>query len=119
MLALRPGTDVIIRKNPYPKPFEHYRPMKHFSGFRYTEDGDVTTLQRGHSVSYALQKLGDDRPDLHARVLAGEMTANAAMVMGMSSNVAVVKQRLEEVTSRCFPHPWRNFDYPGPEPARR
>jgi hypothetical protein len=42
---------------------------------------DVNTSRPlGNSVDYALQKLGDDCPELKARVLAGELTANAAMV---------------------------------------
>jgi hypothetical protein len=53
------------------------RPPKTFD----TSDGDVKGFApTGNSVSYALQKLRDERPDLHSRVLAGELTANAAMV---------------------------------------
>jgi hypothetical protein len=34
----------------------------------------------GNSAAAALRRLDKDRPDLHKRVLAGEMSANAAMV---------------------------------------
>jgi hypothetical protein len=34
----------------------------------------------GNSVKAALRRLRKDRPDIHARVLAGEISANAGMV---------------------------------------
>lgn len=36
--------------------------------------------QQGNSRTYALRRLARHRPDLHAQCLAGELTANAAMV---------------------------------------
>lgn len=42
---------------------------------------DVNTLRPdGNTVSYALRRLRKDRPDIHARVLAGEITAHAGMI---------------------------------------
>ena len=35
---------------------------------------------KGTSNTYALRKLRKDRPDLHAKVIAGELTPNSAMV---------------------------------------
>lgn len=48
-----------------------------------TNNKDVTIFSdpiRGNNPSYALRRLAKDRPDLHAQCLAGELTANAAMV---------------------------------------
>ena len=36
----------------------------------------------GNSRGYALQRLALQRPDLHARAAAGELSAHAAMVLG-------------------------------------
>lgn len=35
-------------------------------------------LEHGHSRQYALRKLRRDAPEVHARVLAGELSAHAA-----------------------------------------
>jgi hypothetical protein len=35
---------------------------------------------QGNASTYALRRLAKDRPDLHMQCLAGELTANAAMV---------------------------------------
>jgi len=34
----------------------------------------------GDSSEYALQKLRDDAPELHARVISGELSPHAAMI---------------------------------------
>src|SRR5262245_6274034 len=41
---------------------------------------DVTLSERGNSPSYALARLRKDRPDIHARVLAGELSPHAGMI---------------------------------------
>jgi hypothetical protein len=41
---------------------------------------DVTLSDRGNSPSYALARLRRDRLDIHARVLAGEISAHAGMI---------------------------------------
>lgn len=47
------------------------------------ENNDVNTSRpTGNSVAAALRRLRKDRPDIHARVLAGEITANAGMIDG-------------------------------------
>jgi hypothetical protein len=43
---------------------------------------EVQARPEGNSEQYALRKLRKDRPDLHAKVLARELTAHAAMVEG-------------------------------------
>jgi hypothetical protein len=46
-----------------------------------TENDDVNSLRPvGNSAATALRRLRKDRPDLHARALAGEISANAAMI---------------------------------------
>jgi hypothetical protein len=40
----------------------------------------VTTYSDGNSRAQALRRLRKDRPDLHARVLGGEFSANEAMI---------------------------------------
>jgi hypothetical protein len=49
---------------------------------RDTKNNDVTTYSRkgGNTAENAERRLRKDRPDLHARVLAGEMSWNAAMI---------------------------------------
>jgi hypothetical protein len=45
----------------------------------YNENDDIhSDRPSGTSVEAALRRLRKDRPDLHTRVLAGELTANAA-----------------------------------------
>jgi hypothetical protein len=53
----------------------------------YNKCDDVNQVQRrkrsaptGNSAAAAMRRLRKDRPDIHARVLAGEMSANAGMV---------------------------------------
>jgi hypothetical protein len=43
----------------------------------------------GNSVAAALRRLHKDRPDIHARVLAGEITAHAGMVEAGPNSAAV------------------------------
>lgn len=45
-----------------------------------TQKNDVRLKHYGNTNTYAIAKLRRDRPDIHARVLAGELTANAGMV---------------------------------------
>ncbi len=41
---------------------------------------DVAERPAGNSTEAALRRLRKDRPDLHQRVVAGELSANAAMI---------------------------------------
>jgi hypothetical protein len=41
---------------------------------------DDRTFNRGTTAAYAIARLRRDRPDIHARVLAGELTPNAGMI---------------------------------------
>jgi hypothetical protein len=56
-----------------------HRPLKS----NYINENNVITSyddNQGNSRTYAMRRLAKDRPDLHAQCLAGELTANAAMV---------------------------------------
>lgn len=46
----------------------------------FKNDNVMLESDQGNARSYALRRLRKDRPDLHAQVLAGEVTANRAMV---------------------------------------
>ena len=48
----------------------------------YNEKGDVHSSDRpsGNSRAAALRRLRKDRPDIHARVLAGELSPHAGMI---------------------------------------
>jgi hypothetical protein len=46
----------------------------------YTEKNDVQGFPSGNSAEAFLRRLRKDRPDIHARVLAGDLTANAGMI---------------------------------------
>jgi hypothetical protein len=41
---------------------------------------DITVKQRGTSDEYAIAKLRKDRPDIHARLLTGELSPHAGMI---------------------------------------
>jgi hypothetical protein len=47
----------------------------------YNNENDVNSLERpsGNSPEYAIRRLRKDRSDIHARVLAGEMSPHALM----------------------------------------
>ena len=47
---------------------------------RSTDRGDNVTSTRGNSALYTLKRLKRQRPDLFAKVVAGEMSANAAAI---------------------------------------
>ncbi len=55
---------------------------------QYTESGNGNNVTvsthdepvRGNANTYALRKLRKDRPDLHARVIAGEISPHAPLV---------------------------------------
>jgi hypothetical protein len=54
---------------------EPHRPKK-----RYTNEKDITLKDRGTSNTYAIAKLRKHAPDIHARVLAGELSPHAGMI---------------------------------------
>ncbi len=58
--------------------------LKPFGANQYSDgfgdDKPVAKPSTQNDVSYAIRRLRKDRPDIHARVLAGELTANAGMV---------------------------------------
>jgi hypothetical protein len=47
-----------------------------YSDGRYATKNDVTPNQRGNTDEYAIAKLRKDRPEIHARVLNGELSPN-------------------------------------------
>lgn len=57
-------------------------PLKPNGGDRKSADyqGDNITLNRGTNPTYALKRLKRDRPDLFARVVAGDLSPHAAAV---------------------------------------
>lgn len=60
---------------------ENQRPAhKHIDRDVYAETGDVHVRPTGNTAAAALRRLRKDRPDIHARVLSGEISANAGMV---------------------------------------
>lgn len=63
--------------------------------FRDSKDDNVPFEKpaRGNSKSYALRRLRETRPDLHQKVLTGEMFANEAMVAAglRKKNISVAK----------------------------
>jgi hypothetical protein len=52
------------------------RPKKNLD----TPKSDVKVFPDGNKAAYALRRLRNARPDLHARVLSGVLSANAAMI---------------------------------------
>jgi hypothetical protein len=53
---------------------------------------DNIMMSQGTSEGYALKRLHRERPDLHARVVAGELKANTAMVQaGLRPRTLTVK----------------------------
>ena len=54
----------------------------HIDPALYTEQSDIQVAKAptGTSIAAALRRLRKDRPDIHQRVLAGEITANAGMI---------------------------------------
>jgi hypothetical protein len=66
-----------------PKALTLYRKETRHQGERshlHNNVMEVDTPKQGNSKPYALSRLHDQRPDLHARVLAGELSPHAAMV---------------------------------------
>lgn len=54
---------------------------------------DIVTLEssdRGNERQYAFRKLRKDRPDLHQRVLAKEISANAHNILGEAGIVTIL-----------------------------
>jgi hypothetical protein len=46
----------------------------------YNKRNDVHLVPRGNTAAAALRRLRKDRPDIHGRVLAGELSPHAGMV---------------------------------------
>lgn len=64
---------------------------------------NVTTLPKGNSADRALRKLRSDAPELHADVLAGRLSAHAAMVRaGFRSPTFTVRADDPESTARSI-----------------
>jgi hypothetical protein len=55
--------------------------------------GDVKGFPSGNSAAYAIRRLRKDRPDIHARVLAGELTPHAGVIEAGFRKKAIRKER--------------------------
>jgi hypothetical protein len=51
---------------------------------QYTGGGSVTTSSIGRGANYTLARLRRDHPELAERVIAGEISANAAAIISNS-----------------------------------
>jgi len=43
-------------------------------------DSDNVTISRGNTLSYTLDRLSRNHPELYQRVIAGELSSNAAAI---------------------------------------
>jgi hypothetical protein len=60
---------------------ENQRPPHiHINRDVYTNETDINVRPSGTSSEYAIRKLRKDRPDIHERVLSGELTPHGGMV---------------------------------------
>jgi hypothetical protein len=71
----------------------------------YSEKRDVHISERpsGNSRAAFLRRLRKDRPDIHARVLAGEISANAGMIEAgfRKKHTAGLRNGRRPVAGRC------------------
>jgi hypothetical protein len=61
---------------------------------------DITLLERGTTAAYALARLRKDRPDIHARVLAGKISPHAGMIEAGFRKKSKRKSRVERTYDR-------------------
>lgn len=65
---------------------------------------EVKNKKTGNSAEAALRKLRKDRPDIHARVLAGELSAHAGMIeAGFRKKAPSRKQTPFQIISKLLP----------------
>jgi hypothetical protein len=62
----------------------------------YNNESDIHVRPSGTSAAAALRRLRKHRPDIHARVLAGEISANAGMVEAGFRKKRVYQRKLKE-----------------------
>jgi len=66
---------------------------------RYVNEGNIlpSFIKRGDSRTYIIQRLKRDAPDIAARVINGEMSANAGMQLaGLKDKTVVVKCKADD-----------------------
>lgn len=89
---------------------------------QYTKvDSDNVTIQptRGNTRAYTLRRLAKDRPDLYAKVVAKEMTANAAAIEAGIRKVKTPMERVMALLPLLSPadleqlHEMTRYDAPG------
>jgi hypothetical protein len=72
--------------------------------FVYNESSDVHEVcdrPSGNSRKAALRRLRKDRPDIHARVLAGELTPHAGMIEVGAPYRAQLRTQADHFRTRC------------------
>ena len=73
----------------------------------YNKENDVRGVKNkkdGNAAEYALRRLRKDRPDIHARVLTGEITANAGMIkLGFRKKRPSKKQTILQKIIKLLP----------------
>jgi hypothetical protein len=67
----------------------------------YNENGDVHISGRpaGNSASAFIRRLRKDRPDIHARVMAGELSPHAGVIAAGFRKVKVDPRAIEKLES--------------------
>jgi hypothetical protein len=65
----------------------------------YNKNDDVHVRPAGNSAARALRKLREDRPDIHMRVLAGELSPHAGMAEAGFRKVKVDPRAIEKLES--------------------
>lgn len=60
--------------------FEEAMVGQHGGSRAESKSDNVTLAERGNTKGYTLRRLKKDHPELHAKVCAGEMSANAAAI---------------------------------------
>lgn len=69
----------------------------------HTGPDNIRTTEYGTSLGYILRRLKKERPDLHARVCAGELSANAAAIevgfRKIATPLAIIDRQLQKLTA--------------------
>lgn len=73
------------------------------NGYNHVSDMSLTTLERGNSRQYKIQRLKRDAPDIATKVINGELSAKQGMeIAGLKDRTVVVKCKAEDFVTKAI-----------------
>lgn len=73
------------------------------NGYNHVSDMSLTSIERGNSRQYQIQRLKRDAPDIATKVIKGELSAKQGMeIAGLKDRTVVVKCKAEDFVTKAI-----------------